>query len=167
MTVDPGLNGTGYAVWRETERSDLVLPVRVGVWEPAHDLKTDTDKARSLYGKLSLWYGIEHCTDVYVEQPRFEDSARGNAAVRSGNFEKLCLAAATACNVAWSSGVGGHADWVSINRWKGNLPKDVVKRRIVKRYKSVGLEDGLDRLEVRTHAWDAVGIGLYVKGHFG
>lgn len=44
--------------------------------------------------------------------------------------------------------------------WKGQLPKDVIQRRVISRLgaaKCIGLN-------IRSHAWDAVGLGLWALG---
>lgn len=47
---------------------------------------------------------------------------------------------------------------IPVNRWKGQLPKDVVNKRVERFYGSNNCKG------FKTHAWDAVGIGLYYKG---
>lgn len=51
---------------------------------------------------------------------------------------------------------------VEINKWKGQLSKKNVTDRI----KNKLTKKVCKTLEIRTHAWDAVGIGLWAKGHF-
>lgn len=50
-------------------------------------------------------------------------------------------------------------DWriilVTPSGWKGQLPKDVVIRRMTARYGTAVVKT----LNVKTHAWDALGIG--------
>jgi hypothetical protein len=49
-----------------------------------------------------------------------------------------------------------------VNAWKGNLPKQVVIDRIERFYKKRGIKLG----KIHKDEWDAVGIGLYLKGQF-
>ena len=51
---------------------------------------------------------------------------------------------------------------IEVNRWKGQLSKKNVEQRI----KNKLGEQVCDTLGIKTHAWDAVGIGLYCKGYF-
>lgn len=169
-TIDPSLNSTGYAFWRLADKAKCCLPVRVGRWtsDNSHD---DLTKIASLYRHLALWFRLEHCVEVHVEQPVIEQSARGVSAVGSGALLKLYHAASTCVNLAHTAAPWqGHGVWISISRWKGNLSKDMVVKRIVKRpgfdAATMASRFDLKTSDYKNDAWDAVGIGLYVKGLF-
>jgi hypothetical protein len=49
---------------------------------------------------------------------------------------------------------------VTPNEWKGQLPKQVVIRRLIKRFGATATADW------QKDAWDAVGIGLWKMGSF-
>ncbi len=53
-------------------------------------------------------------------------------------------------------------EYVDVNNWKGNLKKDIVIKRITRTYN----EAGLKFKPFTKDEWDAVGIGLYLKGFF-
>lgn len=114
----------------------------------------------TLFNILKYYYKTHNCDETWVEWPSFQESNRGRAAARKGDLMKLALAASIGLNVAWAC--NGHGYAVPIQEWKGQLPKDVVAKRIHKRLgKSV-----CDQLEIKSHAEDAVGLGLYLKGFF-
>jgi hypothetical protein len=51
---------------------------------------------------------------------------------------------------------------VKPSEWKGQLPKSVVERRL-----RVTLGNSVCRdLGIESHAWDAIGIGLWARGRF-
>lgn len=108
---------------------------------------------------LLLAYTTWNCYGVYVEEPRFFDSATGHKSAKTGSLLKLMAAATASMAVGWTTGAS--AAWVPIHEWKGQLPKDVVTRRIIQRLGDAATAD------VNDHAWDAVGMGLHLKGYFG
>lgn len=99
---------------------------------------------------------------VFIEWPSFFGSAIGHAAAARGDLVKLTFGAGFVCGELHSI-FGCKTEPILVNDWKGQLPKDEVTRRIrsiigVKKCRNLG---------IKTHAWDAVGIGLYAKGFFG
>lgn len=103
--------------------------------------------------------------NIYIEWPSFfGGSARGYASAARDDIVKLSIA--TGYIIAWlekcRGGRPGEIIPVPVRNWKGQLPKDVVIQRIKKLLGTAACY----RLGVKTHAYDAIGIGLYAKGHF-
>ncbi len=88
----------------------------------------------------------------------FGSSALGVAAAGSSSLLKLCYLVG-ALGFAFTS-EGSTFEPIEVRAWKGQLPKEVVKKRlqyylgeeVCKNYKA--------------DIWDAVGLGLYKKGVF-
>lgn len=95
-----------------------------------------------------------------VEWPQFFDSAAGHRTARHGDLTKLTYTVGYLTCVMHILRVMT-VELVPVNDWKGQLPKSLVTKRI-KNILGEEVCKGID-----THAWDAVGIGLYCKGHFG
>lgn len=98
------------------------------------------------------------CDRLVVERPII----RG----RKVDANKIATLAARAGELVGASGFGGAVEWVEPYRWKGQLPKDVMGRRILARLTPVELSlwettaDAWPR-GLRHNALDAVGIGLW------
>ena len=141
MTIDPGLAGTGWAVWDERwELKDH------GVIYP----KSDPKSSSIVSGLLDVTCDRGVFTSFFVEEPAFMEGGRGVVTARSGSLVKLLLLVGMIMQEFGAEGV-------KVRDWKGQLPKDVVIRRI----KRV-LPDCL----ATSHDWDAVGMGLYLSGRF-
>lgn len=144
ITVDPGLNGTGYAIWNKQWQlvTNNIITFTYGTIEERGY------KYRVFFKGLRKEYSI---TKIFIEYPALFASNKGSVTAASGALVKL----------AWLtgliSGVFTRIELVSVTNWKGQLPKDVVIRRIKKILPSVNS---------KSHDWDAIGIGLYKKGVF-
>lgn len=151
LTIDPGLGGTGWALWsgRRTH------PIDYGT---VHPVKSDDLGIRIQSVCLKLWkiHTLGNIEQVFVEMPAFFQSASGTMVARRGDLVKLTLMAGAIIGHFSSLGVPGTL--IEVAKWKGQLPKDVVRRRIERR---IGKIEGSG-----THAADAIGIGLYVNGEF-
>lgn len=157
-TVDPGLIGTGIAIWRDFARDSV--PYKISVLCPSRKLPW-LARCHILKQKLLTVYEQYNVCRVYCELPAyFGSSAVGHAAAQRGDVVKLTFAAGMAAAAIWE--FGGDFETVEINAWKGQLPKEVVERRI---RRLIGYKDGFGD-KIKTHAWDAVGIGLYLGGRF-
>ncbi|GAH42403.1 unnamed protein product [marine sediment metagenome] len=90
-------------------------------------------------------------------------SAQGYAAASGDAYTKLCVSIGVIMDAL--DGLWPFAKWilVPVNEWKGQLPKPVVVRRV--RQVLGKLEDEQGKT-IATHAIDATGIGLWVKGAF-
>jgi Holliday junction resolvasome RuvABC endonuclease subunit len=150
LTVDPGLNGTGWAVW---DYNDMRF-IDAGIIKPWKNLSWQDEGQYILRHLLDLreQYDIP---SLYIEYPAFFGSAGGQVTAASGALVKLSWLVGLICGGFHSS---TKVFLTPVNEWKGQLPKSVVSQRIIaidsqfKKYKS--------------HAHDAIGIGLYVRGDF-
>jgi hypothetical protein len=114
------------------------------------------DQARRLL--LAMPTGAESISLV-IEMPiLFAGTAGGMAAAGNNSLQKLCAYVGMVTGLAMASLDKVAVRLVSVRDWKGQLPKDVVKKRIIK---ALGAPACLDfKLDV----WDAVGIGLWAQG---
>jgi hypothetical protein len=93
---------------------------------------------------------------MLIEWPKFMESGGGQTVARTDSLVKLVACAGRIVQVF--RGLGVPVTLVPVADWKGQLPKEVVNKRIVKRLGEAACED------FQTHAWDAVGVGLWAKG---
>lgn len=99
---------------------------------------------------------------MYVEFPqRFDGSTKGIAAQQGSTLFKLAhligayCGVCSALNIRWSV--------VTVNEWKGQLPKDVVCRRLIRMFAQCG--HTLVESAYNHDVWDAIGIGVYKQGN--
>ncbi len=150
--IDPGIGGTGYAIWFYGEFSSY-------------------ESGDTLYGPNE--YGIINCKDVNVQLEKFkrmiayfrpllmyiEDAAfmtgslKGQAAARTGSVVKLAQYIGRLQQICQELRVT--TELISVMKWKGTLPKKVVWDRIFK---------VLPDLKAKSHALDAIGLGLWKMG---
>lgn len=155
LAVDPGLNSAGYAWWGWSQLSGVLPPARVGLVKPKRD---DTLGMRMLAIARGVWAGrpgaASHRTHVHlvVEMPHYQENAKAGFGWKTGDLQKLTLLVGYLVSDDW-----GAVTLATPRDWKGQLPKDIIIRRITAR---LG-QRACDRLNIERDAWDAVGIGLW------
>ena len=152
ISVDPGLRGTGVAVWSIKNWPKLVRPLyHFIVSSRLPYAQAGIDVADAVCRKLSA-YGYE-VENMYCEFPSVWANAVSYSAATSGDILRLTYG--IGCIAGRMPNCSLHM--VGVNEWKGQLSKEQVETRIVAR---------LSDIRLSMHEWDAVGIGLYAKGHF-
>lgn len=153
FSLDPGLGGTGWAYWGEGRLQE------VGI---VHDkAKDDTLAARcggivgQLQGRMPSASTAFGPVTLFIEMPQAMSNAKGLAA-QAGSVYKLAFL------VGYIASAFHKYDVITVTpmEWKGQLPKDVVQRRIIR---ILGVRPCV-KLNIRSHAWDAVGLGLWALG---
>lgn len=164
ITVDPGLGGTGWAVWESgSVWPTLVMPVATGVIRAGGPTSwiLRSNRIMSGFSALMAQYGPER---VYVEFPEFFDSATGRACAvgdqpdEPAPLQKLTVMVGRIAQVCYEH----EATFVPVlvRAWKGQTPKPVIARRVARRYG--GKPDMFP-----DHTMDAVALGLHLKGQLG
>ena len=152
LTIDPGISGTGWALWnREMRLVNAGILTGKGKWN---------QKAEQICEKLAHLIRENrenHTITGYIEIPSFFQSAGGEMVARRGDLVKLTWVAGMLHRTI--VGQGGFVRMVPVSMWKGQLPKHVIENRVMKR---LGIQ--CVKLGIRSHAFDAVGIGLYLRG---
>jgi hypothetical protein len=151
MSIDPGVSGTGWVVW------DVAgTPLRCGVVTPRrapHALLID----RCMEVIAALRAAAEPGTlrVVVCEYPEYQESTVRAMTWTTGDMQKMTFLVGVIAH--WAVSKGAMFVPVTPTIWKGQLPKTVVQQRIVRQ---LG-EDVCARLGLKTHAWDAAGIGIW------
>jgi len=150
MAIDPGLNSLGWAIWEANNRSDM--PDRVGLLHAPRKLSLP-DRSLFLAEALDALLPEEEECEVVSEYPAYHGRVKG---WDSGDLQKLVFLVGFLAGYFFRF----HFTPVTPGEWKGQLPKDVVIRRLQKRLgKSATKHFDKD-------IWDAVGIGLWKRGRF-
>jgi hypothetical protein len=116
-------------------------------------------RADDLLGAVGL-HGLDaRLTDVYCEMPIFFGGTSGGVgAAETGALQKLSFLVGTYARTFDLAGAKFIP--VLVTKWKGQLTKDVVCRRIE------GMLGEVACKKFKADIWDAVGLGLHVKGVF-
>lgn len=159
MAIDPGLQGTGVALFRPekfgtmpTMVDILTAPRRGEWWDRCYRLAEDVERL------IPNPYG----TTVVVEMTHYMAGATRQMSWKTGDMQRLTffIGALHALMVERNSGLSFLA--IETAKWKGQLPKKVVEDRIKRK---LGAE-ACKRLGLKSHEYDAVGIGLWALGVF-
>lgn len=145
ITIDPGATGSGWAVWDSNWKL-----INNGVINPDKEFEWEA-KAYQVVAQLGEVVERFDCKEGYVEYPAFFQAhgacgvANSGALVKLAWFVGLCCGALLPCRI----------HLVTVGEWKGQLPKKVVIQRILRI---------MPKCKATSHDWDAIGIGLYLKG---
>lgn len=163
MAVDVGLNALGWARWDVVDRKAPTPPTHCGVIEvPSSQLRDDFDsRARWIMCEFTGPWSIGGWpSECVVEWPEFRaGDAVGHAAASSDSLGVLYYMCGQHARLAHTCNC--KMKYAPVSEWKGQLPKRVVAKRIAR---AIGAE-AEDGTIIETHAWDAVGIGLWAQGH--
>lgn len=152
MTVDPSSRSVGVAIWREGE----LKPSGVYLLKPRK--KNWLDSAIQIGQEIQALIIACDVEKVYCEMPAYMAGSHTTAA--GGALVKLTTSAGIVAGICVSQFIP--FEYVEICKWKGNLPKEEVIRRICKLYKFKNSKAA----PYKADEWDAIGIGLYVQGEF-
>ena len=148
--IDPGISGTGYAVWEERFFS---IYSATGVQPMAYGIINNKDIEAQLINFKTLIV-ISKAKKVYIEDAAFmTGSLKGQAAAKTGSVVKLAQYIGRLQQICQELRVT--TELISVMKWKGTLPKRVVWDRIFK---------VLPDLKAKSHALDAIGLGLWKMG---
>lgn len=151
LAIDPGVEGA-WAYWHADE---TLAPLRYALITP----KADTWESRvaTFWDELAIVIRTHDPSVVACEYPLFIDTAAGQLTARRGDLVKLVYVVGGIGRICQSYQIPFRL--VPVNEWKGQMSKSNVERRIKR------LLGGVD-LGFKSHVWDAVGIGMYVRGDF-
>jgi len=156
MCIDPGIGGTGWAVFHNPDLNGNSAPVPVvdsGVIRGSG--ASWIEKSAEIAGKFKDVLDENEPTSVVIEWPQtWAGSQTSVAATLRGDLLKLAhLCGMLYCDIVEHS--YAEVSYITPGAWKGQLPKDVVIRRI---------QDVYPGSSFPNHAADAVGMGLSLQG---
>jgi Holliday junction resolvasome RuvABC endonuclease subunit len=161
LAIDPGILGTGWALFWEEEY--IIPPEKTGVLFT----KVHATKENWLARAMSIIVGLEESqlhkeiSKVYIELPTFFQSAKGQvcASGKDGADSDLVKLSVLIGMIVGHFAINSvRVELIPVNKWKGQLTKTAVHARLKNR---LG-----DKFKYTNHADDAVGIGLWVKKVF-
>jgi hypothetical protein len=161
MTIDPGIAGSGFAVWDKFQW-DLMMTSNIGykssnlIFKPPmiHLVKKfNTDFKYMLF--LQTFIKALNIKRIYCEKPKFMGmgSAKGHMVAVKGDLITLAIFVGSLKATALLNHVPMYM--VEISEWKGTLSKEIVNEKILTLWPGC---------KAKSHDWDAIGIGLYLLG---
>ena len=163
LSVDPGTKNTGYAIFSSKNTLETFGVFKIG------NKKNYIERSDQIIRQFDILLSSLHFTPsikVIMEIPQEWSSYKGQAADKSGSIDKLIFL----CGMLYSHFKFVHfftnIYLVPPYKWKGQLPKNVVKKRLLKKYKMN--KKIYTKLLLSTHdAVDAVGIGdWYIEKYY-
>lgn len=153
MSIDPGIV-SGVVVWSsdwEMDAAEVVTPRGINWQTRSEDLCQRVRSVRARHGSM--------IQGVFCEYPAFMQSHGGQTAARRGDLVKLAVVCGM-LRMALDEFLVGQWHWISVDRWKGQLPKSVVNARLRRK---LGRGEIALLSKNESHDWDAAGIGVWAR----
>jgi Holliday junction resolvasome RuvABC endonuclease subunit len=155
MAIDPGLTGTGVAIWRRPGPTPECVTILTSRGAASTDWIDRVHRIAVQVQDLALDYSVR---EVVCEMMEMHGSARAQMMWKAGDFQRTLFLIGAIYGMTESSVIHWHVTPPS--EWKGQLPKSVTINRV----RALLGNKVCDRLDIQSHAWDAVGIGLWHQG---
>jgi hypothetical protein len=167
LCIDPGTAGTGLALFKANDfnmnvysygstNSNDKTTMEKPEFAPIMTIICKFDTVEEYLAVIHNLIMTESVVQVYCEgQAYMKGSIKGQVTADSGALVKLSNFAGSILGLCFAMKVPFR--WVTVNAWKGQLPKQVVWHRINQAIP--GIEE-----VCKSHAMDAVGIGLWLQG---
>jgi len=157
FTIDPGVQGTGWASWVGK------TPVAAGIVETAADEGWELRLYDVVTALMAAYRDLQRVSQndhpaIVCEMMEFYGTGGGSAPWATGDLQRILVLSGWFCGRVHAR--AEDVVFVRPSEWKGQLPKRVVQQRIT----ALLGEELCDHLEVKSHAWDAIGIGLWRLG---
>jgi hypothetical protein len=163
LALDPGLGGTGYALWIARKRAEHTrrhwAPDQAGVIDLRGDYAKEEwwVRCHTIAELIKLLLPSER-TNIVCEFTEYHQAAHRVMSWKTGDLQKLTFLSGVIYAVTRPNPFLP----IVTSGWKGQLSKRLVEERIRTR---LGRQT-CERLGIKTHAWDATGIGLWALGRF-
>ena len=155
--IDPSIRSMGVAYWYGDDFINKQSPCSVHLIE-TKDLKLNwQERCRMQVVELEKKLRFDYTSRIYCEAPIFMEGFRGITAARSGAIMKLIYLVGMIDQMVMTKFNTG-LSLIPISKWKGQLPKSVVRDRIIRLLGKTACR------EYKKDIWDAVGMGLWKMG---
>lgn len=155
MAIDPGLTGTGVAIWKQKKIPCLATVVNSsGAVSPNW-----IDRVNAIAVKVHELAMDHNVREIVCEMMEMHQSARAQMMWKAGDFQRTLFLIGAIYGM--TEPFVPEFSVTPPSEWKGQLPKSVTINRV----KRVLGPSVCRRLGIEKHAWDAVGIGLWHQGY--
>lgn len=141
LAIDPSINNCGIAVFKDG---------KLHAWEllhPSKETKDYIEKSKSIYMQIKVLSKKYHCDYIVTEICDYF-GVSGFHARESGSIFKLMFLIGMLCSLP-------NVKTIIPRGWKGQLPKDVMRRRFIKDLPNLDIE------HMDHNVLDAIGIGRW------
>lgn len=153
--VDPGLTGTGWAVFHKADFE----PVSWGVIVAKGNSKEWVERVRGIGAQFKQVIQNAKAAHVILEWQELFRSGVSMASATKGDLFKLSVLTGALTAISWEY-TGRTPELKKPMEWKGQLPKEIVEKRVIQHYQN----RGLPAPAIPNHAMDAVGMGFARRG---
>ena len=155
MTIDPGLPGSGFAMWDEEYwKAQIISDDKLLCNKPEYHAVHNFKSTEKYLDQIIIYIKMFQIKKVWIENAAYMGgSAKGQMVADTGRLIKLAKFVGAIEAVCWTMSVPCIP--VEVKEWKGTLPKDVCNHRILRVW---------PECDCKSHDWDAVGIGMYLMG---
>lgn len=155
LAVDPGVNGSGWALLRSNDASLINYGTLhgKGLWaQKASQIMVGFEKV------FAVWE--DYIGQVYIESPVFMRGFGGYTTASTGSLVKLAML----CGAMFLYSLKKQHGTILVepSKWKGQLPKKVCNARVLRILEKSNASIGT----ASNHALDAIGLGLWALGRF-
>jgi hypothetical protein len=159
LSVDPGVSGAGFSLWNEEDWCRRpVKPYMCGNLYAPKRCRDYIDRTDDIIKQLLRLVEGGKVDEIWCEMPEFMDGASGRMVATKGDLAKLTLFTGAVFGMCIMRGIRFHP--VEPSKWKGQTSKEMVARKILH------ILPEIEELNIRNHAWDAVGIGLWAQNYY-
>lgn len=158
ITIDPGVKGTGIAFWDEKKFLKGVpklLHCEILSWSRTKEWK---GRVEQIIWKFDTLVRYWRPSLGVIELPAFFGDAGGTMVAARGDLVKLTYCAGSLAGCLYAHKIAVRA--ITPMAWKGQLSKEQMERRMRRDFPV--LFEGAN--PPKSHALDAVGLGLYAMG---
>jgi Holliday junction resolvasome RuvABC endonuclease subunit len=152
MAIDPGLRGTGVAIWQGKGPVPKLTQV---ITSKGAESKDWIDRVNRIAIQVADLCDEYHVRIIISEFMEMHQSARAQMMWKAGDFQRTLFLIGAIYGMV--EAFTPTFEVVPPSTWKGQLPKSVTINRV---RKIIGAR-ACRELGIETHAWDAVGIGLW------
>lgn len=164
FTIDPGISGTGIAVWDYNHFKNQLPDLgsrKYPIFSPEKVMQMRFGTKFEYLYELRAWIKRLDCHLVICEDADFRRGDKGSMVAESGDLVTLAKFIGSVEATVLFENIP--VELVTANKWKGQLDKKKTVDRIKKIWP--GSVDVCGN-EKTAHAWDAVGIGFWKLGLF-
>lgn len=158
ISVDPSIRACGYGFWFDAgllEGQTIKLNLKFRGPKSVRWIKKSDLMVATLWEKIERFVRRDWAdTQLVIELPRHYSGGRGKAARNSGSILKLAWFIADLRRLAARSGMEVHVVPVSV--WKGNLPKHITQKRMLRKLGLLGDHNMVDAVGLGVYWWERV-----------
>lgn len=162
--IDPSIRFMGIAILRGSSGKLLTYTLLVG---PRGPKNTWISRAARCVDMVQEWWGsrkkaMDIRTSLFViEMPQVFGSRRGRRGLQTESVQKLYYLVGRLTE--WVEGHGGDVLLVHPSKWKGQVPKQITRRRVLRRHPKLIQDRGLMSMGAKraSNIFDAIGLADY------